>query len=104
MPLSLCLPGYTMSSKLESPEATIFIGWYTFVLHLLFGFYCLDVYRGSASDWVASPLFELSGDTLATAAIVLAAYSFIYMFVASLGIIRGVKTVSLHLKQYSLVI
>lgn len=83
-----------MSSKLESPRATIIIGWWTLFLHLLFGFYCLDIYRGSASDWIASPFFELSADTKNTAAIILAAYSFLYMLIASLGLIEGVRTVS----------
>lgn len=97
MPLSLILPGYSLSSKLESRDATIIIGWYTLVLHLLSAFYFLDVYRGSSSDWVPSPLFEFPSETMYTLAIVLAIYSFIYMVVASLGLIRGVKTVSLKI-------
>lgn len=100
MPLSLMLPGYTMSSKLESRDATIIIAWYTFVLHLIAAFYFLDVCRGSPSDWVPSPLFEYPLETMYTLAIILAIYSFLYMLIASLGLIRGVKTVSLRQVQY----
>lgn len=102
MPLSLILPGYTMNSKLESRDATIVIAWYTFVLHLLAAFYFLDVYRGSSSDWVPSPLFEYSLETMYTLAIILAAYSFLYM-IASLGLIRGVETVRFSIKFIPLI-
>lgn len=81
-----------MNSKLESRDATIIIGWYTFVLHLLSAFYFLDVYRGSSSDWVPSPLFEYSTDTMYTLAIILAIYSLSFMVTGSLGLIWGVKT------------
>lgn len=94
MPLSLILPGYTMSSKVESRDATIIIGWYTFVLHLLAAFYFLDILLGSSSDWISSPLFEYSRDTMYTLATILSIYSFLYMVVASLGLIKGVKSVS----------
>lgn len=95
MPLSLFLPGYSLSNKLESQEATIIIGWYTFVMHLLSGFYFIDVYRGSFSDSVISPLFEYGSGVMSSLAIILAVYSFIYMFTASLGLIKGVKNVSI---------
>lgn len=94
MALSFALPYLGYSFKLDSPNATILIGLYTFILHMLFGFYNLDVYRGSSSDWVPSPIFELSVDTMNSVAIILAIYSFLYMFIASLGLIHGVQTVS----------
>lgn len=94
MPMSLFLPGFTLNSKLESHRATIIIGWYTFMLHLMLAVYCLDIYRGSASDWVGSPLFGYSTVTMDYLAIGLAIYSIIYMIFGSLGLIRGVKTVS----------
>lgn len=84
-----------MSSKVESRDATIIIGWYTFVLHLLAAFYFLDILLGSSSDWVPSPLFEYSQDTTNTLATILCIYSFIFMFVASLGLVKGVKSVSI---------
>lgn len=94
MPLSLILPGYTMSSKVESRDATIIIAWYTFVLHLLAAFYFLDILLGSSSDWVPSPLFEYSKETMYTLATILCIYSFLFMIFASLGLVKGVKSVS----------
>lgn len=94
MPLSLKLPGYPDIPKYESREATIFVGWYTLALHALALFYFLDVYRGSASDWVLSPIFEYSKDSMYSTALSLSLYCFIYSIVASLGLIRGVKAVS----------
>ena len=97
MPHPLFIPGYSLDSRLESRQATIFIGWYTFVLHFLVGFYFLDVFRGSNSDWVASPLFEYSNGSMRTAAAIVALYSFLFMLFGSLGLIRGVKTASILL-------
>lgn len=90
--MSLILPGYSLSGKLESRDATIIIGWWTFLIHFLMTFYFLDVYRGGGSDWVPAPTFEYSNDTMNTIAIALTIYSVVYMLFASLGLIRGVKT------------
>lgn len=84
-----------MSSKVESRDATIIIGWYTFLLHFLSAFYFVDVYGGSNSDAVISPLFEYSEETMRSVALLLAIYSIIYMTTGALGLIRGVRTVSL---------
>jgi len=92
MPKSLFLPGYSLNSELGSQDATILIGWCTFLLHFLAAFYFLDVYRGGSSDWVASPIFEYSNGTMHTVAIGLAIFSFLHMMVASPSLIRGVKT------------
>lgn len=97
MPLSLVLPFYTMNSGLKTRDATIFIAWYTLVLHCLATFYFLDLYRGSASDWIPSPLFEYQPDTMHVLALVLAIYSFLYIFVASQALLIGVKSVSIHM-------
>lgn len=94
MPLSLFLPGYSLSSNLESRDATIIIGWYTMIIHFLAAFYFLDVYRGNSSDWVPSPIFEYSNETMYMLAMSLAIYSVLYIMIASLGLVRGVKTVS----------
>lgn len=91
MPASLTLPGYNLESKVESRDATILIGYYTFCLHLLAGFYFLDVFRGSESDWEISPLFEYSTDSVQAIALLIALYCFTFMIVASLGLVRGVK-------------
>ena len=91
MPMSLFLPGYTLSSRLGSREATIFIGWYTLILHFLAAFYFLDVYRGNSSDWIPSPIFEYSSETMLAIALALAIYSLIYIITASLGLIKGGK-------------
>lgn len=100
MPLSLFLPGYSLNPRLESGDATIIIGWYTLIIHFLMTFYFLDVYRGNGSDWVPGPTFEYSTNALYTIALLLAVYSALYMVIASLGLIRGVKTVSSRTFQY----
>uniref|UniRef100_A0A6G1SMM0 Uncharacterized protein n=1 Tax=Aceria tosichella TaxID=561515 RepID=A0A6G1SMM0_9ACAR len=92
MPMSLFLPGYSLSSKLESRDATIIIGWYTLILHFLAAFYFLDIYRGNNSDWIPSPIFEYSTDTMYAISLGLAIYSVIYIILASLGLVKGVKT------------
>lgn len=94
MPLSLFLPGYSLDSKLESGDATIIIGWYTLIIHFLMTFFFLDVYRGNESDWVLAPTFEYTNETMYLIALTLAIYSATYIVIASLGLIRGVKTVS----------
>lgn len=91
----MIFPGYSMSSKLESRDATILIAWYTLLLHLMATFYFLDIYRGSDSDWIPSPLFEYQTDTMYVLALTLAIYSFLYMIVASLGLLKGVQSVSI---------
>lgn len=94
MPKTLKLPNYFLDSNLDSQDSTIFIGWYTMFLHFLAGFYFLDVLRGSASDFVLSPVFEYSSDSMYKLSVFLAIYSFLYMIVASLSLIKGVKSVS----------
>lgn len=92
MPKSLFLPGYSFNSRLESQDATILIGWYTFLLHFLATFYFLDIYRGGNSDWVPSPIFEYSNGSMQTVSLVFATFSIMYMLLASLGLIKGVKS------------
>lgn len=93
MPKSLVLPGYPDIPRLESRQGTILIGWFTLVLHFLAGFYFLDIYRGGASDWIVSPIFEYSKDISRTYSIAIAAYSFLFMIFGSIGLIKGVKVV-----------
>jgi hypothetical protein len=92
MPKSLYLPGYSLSSEVESQDATILIGWMTLFTHFLALFYFLDVYRGTNSDIIISLTFEYSNGTMHAIALALAIYSIIYMITASLGLILGVKT------------
>lgn len=95
MPLSLKIPGYPDIPERESKDATIMIGWYSFIIHLVAAVYFLDVYRGGSSDLVVSPIFEYSKDSMRSMAFSLAIYSILYMFLGSLGLIRGVKKVSM---------
>lgn len=92
MPMSLFLPGYSLSSKLESRDATIIIGWYTFLIHFLAVFYFLDVCRGNHTDWILSPVFEYSNETMYAISMALASYSIIYLIAGSLALVRGVRT------------
>lgn len=101
MPLSCsAIPGLCLRD-LESYEATQLIAWYTFVQHLLIAFFFLDIYRGSPlSNWIPSPIFEYSNDEVKTVALSLAIFCFLYMFIASLGLLRGLKEVSVFVVDF----
>lgn len=90
MPMKLSLPGYNLESKLDSQDATIFIGYLTLFTHFLATFFFLDIARGGTSDWIPSPIFEYQPSTAATLALIIACYSIIYMVSCKL-LIRGVK-------------
>lgn len=94
MATPLILPGYPDIPQLESRQGTILIGWYTFVLHFLAGFYFLDVYRGGNSDWILSPVFDYPQEASRTYALGFVIYSFSFMFFGSIGLIKGVEAVS----------
>lgn len=89
--MKLSLPGYNLESKLDSQDATIFIGCFTLFTHFLATFFFLDIFRGGKSDWILSPLFEYQQQTAATLALALAGYSILYM-IGCLGLMRGVRT------------
>lgn len=87
--MKLSLLGYNLDSR----DATIFIGYYTLFIHFLATFFFLDALRGSNSDWVVSPLFEYPQATSFTLGSIFASYCIAHM-ISSLGLVRGVKTVS----------
>lgn len=90
MPKSLFLPGYSLNSQLDSQDATILIGWYTFIIHFLATFYFLDIQRGNDSTWIPSPIFEYSNESMRSISLMLSVFSIMFM-IFSLGLIRGVK-------------
>lgn len=94
MPKSLKLPGYPDLYNLESRKGIILIAWYTLILHIICGFYFIDLYIGHASDSLISPLFEYSREYSESAALMIIIYSIFYTVFASLGLIKGVSAVS----------
>ncbi|KAG9510958.1 hypothetical protein GZH46_00482 [Fragariocoptes setiger] len=93
MPVTCWAPCFKLNQgHLDSRDATRVIAWYTFVLHALSLVYFLDARNGGPTDVFYSPLFEYSKSDMYMLAKFLAFYSFAYLILGSLGLLRGIKT------------
>jgi len=85
------------SGYLGLERASLVIGTYTGVLHVVFGIYGLYILLGGQSDTFFTPFFEFSRKDMNSLAILFIVYCAAFVVAGSIGLRHGIKSVSLSL-------